>query len=109
VEWAGKHAYITEDFKLQKGQKIEQYTITSIDSIDFERDIIVNPNVGTTDVSGEIGASGYLYIPTNQMKGNFIVLALEPKSMLGLLTYKQYSHLLKTNEVFPVLRVVKKP
>ena len=42
------------------------------------------------------------------MKGNMIVLALEPKSELGLVTYKQYADLLKVGEVFPVLRVVKK-
>jgi hypothetical protein len=109
VEWVGKHAFVTADFKPKKGQKIEQYTITGIDSIDFERDIIVDPNVETTDFSGEITASGYLYIPTNQLKGNFIVLALEPKSMLGLATYKQYEHLLKIGEPFPVLRLMTKP
>ncbi len=108
VEWVGKHAFVTADFKPKKGQKIEQYTINSIDSIDFERDIIVDPNVETTDFSGEITASGYLYIPTNQLKGNFIVLALEPKSMLGLVTYKQYEHLLKIGEPFPVLRLMTK-
>jgi len=107
VEWAGKHALITADFKPHKGLKIEQYTITSIDSIDFERDIIINPIVETTYFPGEITASGYLYIPTDQLKGNMIVLALEPKSMLGLVTYPPFVHLLKVGEVFPVLRVVK--
>jgi hypothetical protein len=51
VEWVGKHAFVTADFKPKKGQKIEQYRITGIDSIDFERDIIVDPNVETTDFS----------------------------------------------------------
>ncbi len=37
-----------------------------------------------------------------------IVQALEPKSMLGLATYKQFEHLLKEGESFPVLRVVNK-
>jgi hypothetical protein len=37
-----------------------------------------------------------------------IIQALEPKSMLGLATYRQYAYLLKTGEAFPVLRVVKK-
>jgi len=108
VEWADKHAFITTDFKQQKGQKIEQYTIRSIDSIDFERDIIVNPIVETKEFSGEITASDYLFIPTDQLKGNLIVLALEPKSELGLVTYKEYADLLKIGGMFPVLRVVKK-
>ena len=109
VEWVGNHAFITKDFKLQKGYKIEQYIVSSIDSIDFERDIIINPIVETKDFSGEIVASEYLFIPTNQMKRNLIVLALEPKSMLGLATYKQYEHLLKIGEPFPVLRLMTKP
>lgn len=108
VEWAGKHAFITVDFKLQKSQKIEQYVISGIDSMDFEREIIINPNVVIKNFPAEIVASEYLYIPTNQMKGNLIVLALEPKSMLGLVTYKQYAHLLIVGEPFPVLRVMKK-
>ena len=108
VEWVGKHAFVTADFKPKKGQKIEQYIISSLDSIDFERDIIINPIVETKDFTGEIVASEYLYIPTDQLKGNMIVLALEPKSMLGLVTYKQYAHLLRVGEVFPVLRVAKK-
>ena len=88
--------------------KIEQYTIIRMDSMDFERDIIINPIVEVKSFNGKISASDYLYIPTAQLKGNMIVLALEPKSELGLVTYKQYAHLLKVGEVFPVLRVVKK-
>jgi hypothetical protein len=36
-----------------------------------------------------------------------IVIALEPKSELGIVTYKKYQHLLKKGEDFPILRVVK--
>jgi hypothetical protein len=108
VKWAEKHALTTAEFKKKKGMKIEQYYIKSNDSIDFERDIIINPNTEVRDFKGEISASGYIYIPTAQLKGNMIVIALEPKSELGLVTYKQYAHLLKVGEMFPVLRVVKK-
>jgi len=108
VEWAGKHALTIADFKNKKGQKIVQYFVTRIDSMDFERDIIINPIVEAKEFKGEIAASDYLYIPTAQLKGNLIVLALEPKSELGLVTYKQYANLLKVGEMFPVLRVMKK-
>lgn len=108
VEWAGRQALITSDFKQKKRLKTEQYFVKSIDSIDFERDIIINPMVEVQDFKGEIQASEYIYIPTDQLKGNLIVLALEPKSELGLVTYKQFAHLLKTGETFPVLRVEKK-
>ncbi len=107
VEWVGKHALIATEFKNQKGQKINQYFIQRIDSMDFERDIIINPVVEAKEFKDNIMPSDYLYIPTAQLKGNLIVLALEPKSELGLVTYKQYAHLLKVGEMYPVLRVEK--
>ena len=108
VEWVGRQALTTTDFKKQKSRKIEQYTIARIDSIDFEREMIINPMVEAHEFKGEINASDYIYIPTAQLKGNLIVLALEPKSELGLVTYKQFENLLNVGETFPVLRVVKK-
>jgi len=108
MEWVGRQSLTSTDFKPLKRMKIEQYIIKSIDSIDFERDIIVNPKTETMEYKGEFPAAGYLYVPTNQLKSNMIVLALEPKSMLGLVTYPKYAHLLKPGEVFPVLRVVMK-
>ena len=107
VEWAGKQALIVTEYKKQKNQKIEQYLVKGIDSIDFERDIIINPIVEAKEFKGEINPSDYIFISTIQLKGNMIVLALEPKSELGLVTYKQYAHLLKVGGMFPVLRVVK--
>ena len=108
VEWIGKQALTTAEFKKQKGIRIEQYFIKGIDSIDFEREIIINPFVESKEFIGEIIPSDYLFIPTAQLKGNMIVLALEPKSELGLVTYKQFAFLLKVGEAFPVLRVEKK-
>jgi len=108
VEWAEKQVLIVTDFKARKDQKIEQYLIKSIDSIDVEREKIINPNVELTGFKGDVVASDYLYIPTAQLKGNMIVLALEPKSELSLATYTEYAHLLKVDEMFPVLRVTKK-
>jgi len=49
----------------------------------------------------------YIYLGASQLKGNMIVIALEPKSMLGLVTYKQFAHLLKAGEKFPILRGLK--
>lgn len=107
VEWVKKQALVTSAFKEQKSLKIEQYFIKSMDSIDFERDMIINPIIESNEIKGKINAADYVFIPTAQLKGNMIVLALEPKSELGLVTYKQYSDLLNVGEMFPVLRVVK--
>jgi hypothetical protein len=76
--------------------------------MDFERDIIINPIVAAQEFKSEINATDYIYIPTAQLKGNLLILALEPKSELGLVTYKQFAHLLKVGDTFPVLRVERK-
>jgi hypothetical protein len=54
----------------------------------------------------QIVAADYLYIPTAQLKGNLAVIALEPKSMLGLATYPLFAGLLQVGD-YPVLRVNK--
>jgi hypothetical protein len=108
VEWAGKQSLATTEYKVKNGQKIEQYFIKGMDSIDFERDIIINPVVETKEFTGKFIPADYIFIPTAQLKGNMIVLALEPKSELGLVTYKQFADLLKVGETFPVLRVEQK-
>ncbi len=88
--------------------RIEQLMVSTIDSIDFEGDITVNPNITETTIPFEnINPTEYIYLPVNQMKGNMIIQALEPKSMLSLFTYKQLAHLLKPHEKHPVLRVIK--
>ncbi len=108
VEWAERHSLEIYPLKNPEDYQIEQYFISGVDSIDFERDIIVNPRVVIQGFQGNISANDYLFIPSAQMKGNVILLALEPKSMLGLITYKKYADLLKTGEGFPILRVIKK-
>lgn len=106
VDWLKVQTLIYTDYLPGKHPKIEQYFIRDIDSIDFERDMILNPVVETNVIKIST-PSDYFFVPTNQLKSNLIVEALEPKSMLGLITYKQYAHLLKSGTNFPVLRVVK--
>jgi hypothetical protein len=48
-----------------------------------------------------------MLVPTGQLKGNLAVIALEPKSMLGLVTYEQYRQLIKAGETYPILRLTK--
>jgi hypothetical protein len=108
IEWANRQALIREPFEIDPGDKIVEYEILSVDSIDFEGDIIVNPAIAAKEIQGQISADDYIYIPTLQLKGKMSVIALEPKSMLGLVTYKDFSHLLKAGEKFPVLRLIKK-
>ncbi|NWG26939.1 MAG: hypothetical protein HXY48_00235 [Ignavibacteriaceae bacterium] len=107
-DWAIRQNLTITPFQLTQDKSVQEYYISGIDSIDFEGDTVVNPNVELREVVEKIIEEEYYFIPTNQIKNNLIVTALEPKSILGLVTYKQFAHLLKANEYFPVLRVVAK-
>jgi hypothetical protein len=107
VDWADRHELTYSDYKKSDDDKIEQYFISGIDSMDFERDIIVNPTVEVDQIKNDLVEADYIFIPVNQLRNNMIVIALEPKSELGLVTYKQFEHLLKKGEIFPILRLVK--
>jgi hypothetical protein len=108
VDWLSRQAIVRKPFTKAGSYRIEQYKIHAIDSIDFEGDIIINPSVTSDFLQTDVSAEDYIYVPTSQLKGNLVVIALEPKSMLGLVTYKQFAHLLKAGENYPVLRVVKR-
>ena len=105
-EWTLRQNLTIASFTLSDDKIIQEYFVNNIDSIDFEGDTIVNPDVELREVQEEINENNYYFIPSNQLKNNLIVTALEPKSILGLVTYKQYAHLLKTENYFPVLRVI---
>lgn len=105
-EWMDNHNLYYTDAKLESCNKVKKYLIDSIGTIDFERDTIINPYVSVNEVTDKINLSEYYFLPVNQLKNNMIVIALEPKSMLGLVTYKQFEHLLKQSKEFPILRVV---
>ncbi len=107
VDWADKHSIKYSEYKKSASDKLEQYFITGIDSIDFEGDMIVNPNVKLKSLSDNISEHDYIFIPVKQLKNNMIVIALEPKSELGLVTYRQFEHLLKKGENFPIIRLIK--
>ena len=106
VDWAVRHELIHSEYKRSNDDKIEQYFISGIDSMDFERDIIVNPTVEVKSISNNLNENDFIFFPVNQLRNIMIVIALEPKSELGLVTYKQFEHLLRKGENFSILRVV---
>ncbi len=104
--WMDNHDLTYHETVLNKTDKVEQYLIDSLGTINFERDTILNPFVSSDYVTDKINSKDYYFLPVNQIKNNMIVIALEPKSMLGLVTYKQFEHLLRNRDAFPILRVV---
>ncbi len=105
LDWANRHQFQLSKYTVGNNDMIEGMLITSIDSIDFEGDIVVNPIYSTRKVPLNDLKGEYYLLPTKQLAGNVIVQALEPKSMIGLVTYKQFEHLLKPEQVYPVLRI----
>ena len=108
ADWVERQSFATSAFSHQDDYDIGQYYISSVDSIDFEGDMTVNPTTETRNFQGRINPADYIFIPTDQLKCNLLILALEPESELGLVTYRDYAHLLKAGELFPVLRVMEK-
>ncbi|HPT10968.1 MAG TPA: hypothetical protein PL087_11215, partial [Bacteroidales bacterium] len=76
-----------------------------IDSIDFEGDRIVNPVVTLQELPVIPAGKKFIRVPLDQLKGNLIILALEPQSMLGLVTYPQFASIIQQEKIFPVLRL----
>jgi hypothetical protein len=107
IDWIGRQDLKTETVGTLPPAEIQQYEISAIDSIDFEGDKVVNPSIILKDLKTPITLSDYIYVSTSQLKGNIIVIALEPKSILGLVTYKQFAHILKAGEQYPILRVIR--
>jgi hypothetical protein len=105
--WADNQNIKYYDSINQSYNSIEQYFVTHIDSIDFEGDMTVNPGLMKSEDANNVNLSDYFFIPVNQLQNNMIVIALEPKSELGIVTYKKYEYLLKAGENYPILRVVK--
>lgn len=107
IKWCKKIDIKFDNFTLKNKFEIEEYFIVSIDSIDFEGDLVRDPSVNLNK-NINIKTSDYYFIPVAQTKGLIIIQALEPKSMLGLATYPKFEYLIKAKEKYPVLRVINK-
>jgi hypothetical protein len=107
IAWIERQALRTEIPHHKKSYKIEKYLISTVDSIDFEGDMVINPSVTVIEYRSQISSDDYVYIPVAQLKGNLVAIALEPKSMLGLATYPQFTYLVKEGTDYPILRVLK--
>ncbi len=106
VDWAKHNNIVMHQVTRIPEVKFEKYFISSIDSTNFEGDKVVNPVVEVIEIKDEIKLEDYFFIPTNQIRSNLIVIALEPKSTLGLPTYKEFEFLLKKDQAYPILRII---
>lgn len=107
TEWAHRQGLQITSYEPVSTDIIEQYFIQQIDSIDFEGDIVIDPIVNTRQIQTAELKVKYMVVLTGQLKGKLAVIALEPKSMLGLVTYEKYSQWIKAGETYPILRLIK--
>lgn len=107
INWVHRQGFEIKQLTNPENFIFEQLLISTIDSIDFEGDMIPCPQVATTRISDNILLENFVFIPTTQLKGNLLVIALEPQSELGLATYNQFGFLMKEQLVYPVIRVRK--
>ncbi|MEN6321371.1 MAG: M14 family zinc carboxypeptidase [Syntrophaceae bacterium] len=107
INWVHRQGFEINPLTNPENYIFEQLLISTIDSIDFEGDMIPCPQVATTRISDNISLENFVFIPATQLKGNLLVIALEPQSELGLATYSQFGFLMKEQSAYPVIRVKK--
>lgn len=105
VNWAKRVGFEFATLSNSKNLIFEKLAISAIDSIDFEGDIIASPKITAAVISEGLSLEHFVFIPTAQLKGTLLVLALEPQSQLGLITYSLFEHLMKAQTTYPVIRV----
>lgn len=103
--WMINHTISYKELPKNIMSKIEEYFVINIDSIDFEGDKVINPQMQVRNIDFKTLNSKYWYVPVNQLHKNVIVTALEPNSMIGLATYKEYEKFVQINKPYPILIV----
>ncbi|MEJ5306182.1 MAG: M14 family zinc carboxypeptidase [Ignavibacteria bacterium] len=83
---------------------ISRYEVINIDSILIEGEYLVDIQIQEQRVNKEELGQEYILIPTDQLKKNLIVLALEPQSMSGLVQYEKFRYLYNCKN-YPILKI----
>jgi hypothetical protein len=108
IDWIIRQGFEITPFSV-KNPIMEELYIKSIDSIDFERDIIAAANVEEKEIQkSSINIDDYIYVSTKQLKGHLLIIGVEPQSELGIATYPQFSYLMKAESIYPVIRIREK-
>ncbi len=107
INWISRQGFEIRSLTNPESCIFEKLVISRIDSIDFEGDIIACPQVTSTRVNDKISLENFIFVPSAQLKGNLLVIAIEPQSELGLATYKLFDFLMKEQSIYPVIRVTK--
>lgn len=85
---------------------LEQYFVTSIDSITLEDEAMAAPKFKVIQKNLSDLESDYVLVPTNQIKKNLIVAAFEIRSMHALYHYDIFKYMIN-QEDYPIIRAYK--
>jgi hypothetical protein len=107
-KWADSQGIRYTSYEANRRHHLTKYLIEGMEKVEFEGDTLDMPKVRLSGTDIRFEPESYYFIPCNQLKGNFIVMALEPQSVLGLVRYKEHAWLLQQNGIFPIHRVDKK-
>lgn len=102
VSIMNKHQMKYKEYEQDDNDLLIAYHIHTRDKVTVEELYTFYPIV---ERMGKVSVQqSYFYVPTNQLKGNMLVLILEPQSTLGLVNYNKFNYLLH-DQVYSILRV----
>jgi hypothetical protein len=99
------HAIDTASFPLREGLEVSAYKVVRLMADTLEEMAVQAPVLQTEKFSLGNHLHNYVYVPVHQFKSSLIVMAFEPRSMVGLVNYTAFAYLLEAGKLYPILRV----
>jgi len=107
VDALNKHGILFSEYKYMKGDIIQKYKLTGLDSVKIEEQPLLSPTFEIVEDKKLDKPEEYYLIKLNQIQTNLITLALEPRSQYGFLTYLDL-RTVEPFEFFNVKRLIRK-
>lgn len=105
MAFLSKHSIITQAFPEHGELSITAYNIGDLPTDTLEETAVRAPVLETSPVALGKTIHQYVYVPINQLKSMLLVMAFEPRSMVGLANYASFAYLLQAHMTYPILRV----
>ena len=86
-------------------RNIKEYTIIKPDTAEFEELKKINPTLVEEDNIKLENPGSYYFVPLNQLASNLLVIAFEPKSILGFI--QSNKSLIEKDGKYKILFVIK--
>jgi hypothetical protein len=102
-----KHGIVFSDYKPQKGDIIQKYRLTGLDSLYIEDSQLLSPTYEVVEDTKLDKPETYYLVKLNQIQSNLVTLAIEPRSQYGFLTYNDL-RVVKPYEFYNVKRLIRK-